>query len=166
MAARIFIVMAGFLLLVALPATAQDVTVKVTPLTQSQCSGHFVPHLLSHITTVYQMPIRMYDSNGSGLALGDLGTRGLARAVGVGDLGARLRELGLQGLDVHACDHVGAGDEVAFVDQDLVHPPGRLGGDIDLGGLDAAVAAHEAAVVGQGWFGREVPGDSMNDPVG
>jgi hypothetical protein len=83
--------------------------------------------------------------------------RAVSRALwGVGDFGTRLRELGLQGLDVHARDHVVARDEVAFVNQDRVHPPGRLGGDIDLGGLDAAVAAHEAAVVRSG--AQELPG--------
>ena len=82
-----------------------------------------------------------------GVALGHQRARRLARADRVGHLGARLGKLRLQRLDVHARDHAVLGDEVAFVHQDLVHPTGRLGGDVDLGGLDAAVAAHEAAVV-------------------
>ncbi|MNP03437.1 hypothetical protein D3C76_953220 [compost metagenome] len=55
-----------------------------------------------------------------------------------------LRQLGLEHLGIHARDHLAGLHEVALVDQDFRDTSGQLGRHVDLGGLDAAVAAGEA----------------------
>jgi len=42
----------------------------------SRCSGMFQPHALQHSTTIAGDVVRMFDSNGSGLAIGDLDSDG------------------------------------------------------------------------------------------
>jgi hypothetical protein len=42
----------------------------------SACSGGFIAHELAHITRVNQMPLQYFDSNGAGLAIGDLNNDG------------------------------------------------------------------------------------------
>ncbi|MEO1287511.1 MAG: VCBS repeat-containing protein, partial [Chloroflexota bacterium] len=62
--------------------TAQDdITVDVTQHGESACSGVFVAHELDHITATNADPIRMFDSNGSGLAINDLNNDGLLDIV-------------------------------------------------------------------------------------
>lgn len=43
---------------------------------QAACTGAFVPHALDFATTVRAEPIRMFDSNGAGVAVGDLDNDG------------------------------------------------------------------------------------------
>jgi hypothetical protein len=57
---------------------------------------------------------------------------------------ARSSSSSWQAADVHARQWLAGLDEGALVDQDGLHAPGQLGGHIDLGGLDAAIAADEA----------------------
>jgi hypothetical protein len=53
------------------------VTVTATPLTQpTVCTGVFTAHELEHTTTTADGVIRMYEANGSGLAIGDLDNDG------------------------------------------------------------------------------------------
>lgn len=73
-----------FMLLVCVavsPALAQTLETQSTPLTASTCSGQFVARPLDHLTTVNADPIRMFNSNGSGLAIGDLNNDGLLDVV-------------------------------------------------------------------------------------
>ena len=54
------------------------VTVETTSLPRPErCIGAFTPHELDHITEPVSLPIGFYDSNGAGLALGDLDQDGL-----------------------------------------------------------------------------------------
>lgn len=62
-------------------ARAPIVTVEATPLHRGTCSGTFVAHDLAHTTFVKDDLIRLYDSNGSGLALNDLNGDGLLDGV-------------------------------------------------------------------------------------
>ena len=71
----------ALIFLLALPVSAQGVTVRVTPHAISECSGSFVTHALNHVTTITATPIRMFDSNGSGLAINDLNNDGLLDIV-------------------------------------------------------------------------------------
>ena len=80
-----------------------------------------------------------YDNGPNDMGIGWNILNSLGR-VGVG---FGLAALGLQLLGVHACQNLARADEVAFVDQDLADSSRRLGGDVDLDGLDAAVAACE-----------------------
>jgi hypothetical protein len=59
------------------PGLAQNVTIEAIPHRESACRGNFVSHTLDHITHVDTTPFRMYDSNGSGLTIGDLNNDGL-----------------------------------------------------------------------------------------
>ncbi|HMO59323.1 MAG TPA: CRTAC1 family protein [Roseiflexaceae bacterium] len=62
------------------PAVVQgshlDVAVHTTALADSACSGGFVVHRLEHTTITNTRPIAVYESNGSGLAIGDLNGNG------------------------------------------------------------------------------------------
>jgi enediyne biosynthesis protein E4 len=59
------------------PIAAQmDISVTQTSLAVSECSGSFVAHDLDHITIVRGEQVRMFDSNGSGLAINDLDNDG------------------------------------------------------------------------------------------
>ena len=78
------------------------------------------------------------------LAQRDLGACGVHAVFGLGLAGGGLIALRLQAADVHARQWLAGLDEGALVDQDGLHAPGQLGGHIDLGGLDAAIAADEA----------------------
>ncbi|MGV2436834.1 MAG UNVERIFIED_CONTAM: VCBS repeat-containing protein [Anaerolineae bacterium] len=60
---------------------AQTLETQSTPLTASTCSGQFVARPLTIFTTVNADPIRMFNSNGSGLAIGDLNNDGLLDVV-------------------------------------------------------------------------------------
>jgi hypothetical protein len=53
---------------------AAPVSVASRPLAHpaQPCTGAFVAHTLDHTTTTGQQPVRLYESNGTGLALGDL----------------------------------------------------------------------------------------------
>jgi len=53
-----------------------EIHVERTQLTEGICSGRFIRHELDHRTSVNQQPIRMFDSNGSGLAINDLNNDG------------------------------------------------------------------------------------------
>jgi hypothetical protein len=68
------------LLLLALPAQA-DATLTMLPLRASQCSGGFVAHDLDHKTVVNSQPVRMFDSNGAGVAINDLDNDGALDVV-------------------------------------------------------------------------------------
>jgi hypothetical protein len=65
-------------ILIAIPMLtfAQDLTIEKTPLQNSECSGAFIEHTLDHITMPQVFPIKMFDSNGSGIALNDLNQDG------------------------------------------------------------------------------------------
>ncbi|MCY1563050.1 hypothetical protein D9M68_1005310 [compost metagenome] len=63
---------------------------------------------------------------------------------GTHDFGLGLVALGLQGAGVHARQHLALDDVVAFVDMNFGQASGRLAGDLDLGGLQAAVAHAQA----------------------
>jgi len=73
-----------------------------------------------------------------------------------------LLELGFQRLGIHARDDRSRVDEVTFLDQYFADASGRLGGDVDGGGLDPPVAGDEAG--GQGGGPRALPGmDSCSE---
>ena len=61
---------------------AQD-TISITAQNhaESACSGQFVGHELNHITSANDDPIRMFESNGSGLGINDLNNDGLLDIV-------------------------------------------------------------------------------------
>lgn len=52
---------------------------------------------------------------------------------------SRLGALGVERVGLHADERIAGADEVAFIGEDLLDPPGGLGRDVDLGGLDAPV---------------------------
>ena len=71
--------------------------------------------------------------------------------LGTGDrsnslLGLRLRLVALrvEHVNLHLCQHLAGFHKIAFVHHDFLHAPGELGSDVNLGGLDATVAADEA----------------------
>jgi len=66
---------------VGLTTVAQDISIVVTDHKPSTCSGTFVAHELDHTTFTKSDPIRMFDSNGSGLAINDLDNDGLLDIV-------------------------------------------------------------------------------------
>ncbi len=68
-------------LILAFSVSAQGITVEATEHATPTCSGAFVAHTLDHITQVDADPIRMFDSNGSGLAINDLNNDGLLDIV-------------------------------------------------------------------------------------
>lgn len=59
-------------LVAPLHAQGPPIDVFVTPLRSSACADTFVVHDLAHTTAVNSQPVRMFDSNGSGLAINDL----------------------------------------------------------------------------------------------
>jgi hypothetical protein len=64
-------------------AAADDLRVSIAhrPHLPSTCSARFIPHDLPYVTTTDTTPIRLYDSNGAGLAIGDLNADGLLEIV-------------------------------------------------------------------------------------
>lgn len=57
------------------------VTVSATPLGSSECSSTFVTHELDHVTKTRGNEVTFYDSNGSGVAIGDLNNDGRLELV-------------------------------------------------------------------------------------
>src|SRR5688572_14125192 len=55
---------------------AQDITIETTRLLPSECSGRFIEHVLDYTTTPSSLPIKLFESNGSGLAVNDLNQDG------------------------------------------------------------------------------------------
>ncbi|KAG1449458.1 hypothetical protein G6F57_016623 [Rhizopus arrhizus] len=70
-------------------------------------------------------------------------------------LRAGLFALRVQRVDLHAGERLAGRDEIAFNGQHVLHATGQLGGHVDLGGLDAAVAADEA--VAGSCVGQQAP---------
>ncbi len=95
------------------------------------------------------------------LALGNQGLGGEDGVLRLAYLGAGLVELGLQHFGVHARDDLAGLDEVAFVDADLADAPAELGRHVDLGSLDAPVAAGES--VAQAIGAQLGPGQQADD---
>jgi enediyne biosynthesis protein E4 len=52
--------------------TLAQLTVSATPLATSECSSSFITHELDHVTKTRGNEVTFYDSNGSGVAVGDL----------------------------------------------------------------------------------------------
>ena len=89
----------------------------------------------------------MDDRLGGGLfalAHGDQGAGGEDGVLRLAHLGLGLIELCLQHFGVHPRQYLPGLNEIAFVDVDLDHSAGQLGGHVDFGGLDPPVAAGEA----------------------
>ena len=57
------------------------------------------------------------------------------------DIGESRRLFRLQRAGLHLHELVALFHEITFLDEDLLNSPGQLGGDIDFGGLEPAVAA-------------------------
>lgn len=62
-------------------AQEANVVINSTPHHDSECSAAFVRHVLPHTTTVTDLPVRMFESNGSGLGINDLNNDGLLDIV-------------------------------------------------------------------------------------
>jgi enediyne biosynthesis protein E4 len=60
------------LLLIFSSLTLAQLTVNSMPLATSECSGQFITHELDHVTKARGSEVTFYDSNGSGVAVGDL----------------------------------------------------------------------------------------------
>jgi hypothetical protein len=59
------------------PVAAQpDIIIERAPFAVSECSGGFVVHQLDHVTLARGQQVRMFDSNGAGLAVNDLDNDG------------------------------------------------------------------------------------------
>ncbi|MEM9952239.1 MAG: CRTAC1 family protein [Chloroflexota bacterium] len=78
---RISSLITVLILSISIVSAQDDITVDVTQHSESACSGVFVAHELDHITSTNADPIRMFDSNGSGLAINDLNNDGLLDIV-------------------------------------------------------------------------------------
>ena len=57
-------------------ASAQTLTLDSIPLVTPQCGDGIIPHQLDHLTTSNQDPVRMFSSNGSGVAVNDIDHNG------------------------------------------------------------------------------------------
>lgn len=68
-------------LTIATSSQTHAVDVELKSLQNSACSGQFMRHTLEHTTLVNNLPIRMFESNGSGLAINDLNNDGLLDIV-------------------------------------------------------------------------------------
>ena len=78
------------------------------------------------------------------LASSNLGIGDGDRRDGPLGLGAGLVTLRVEHVDLHLRQWLANLHEIAFVDHDILHPTGELGGDVDLRGLNAAIAADKA----------------------
>jgi hypothetical protein len=72
--------------------------------------------------------------------LGEIGIGLLDGPLRLLHLGFELLQRGCEVPCVHTRDHLTGFDHVALVAEDFGDPPGKLGGDVDLVGFDAAVA--------------------------
>ena len=77
-------------------------------------------------------------------AYGDLRLGARDGIDGLPVAGARLVALRVEYIDLHLRERLAGLYEISFVDHDVLHPPRKLGRNIDLGGLDAAITADEA----------------------
>lgn len=65
-----------FIISVQIGSAQENLSIEQTAHGDSACSGSFVTHELEHMTSVNEMPIRMFESNGAGLAINDLNNDG------------------------------------------------------------------------------------------
>lgn len=64
-----------------LSATSLPVKLTTTPFTAPSCQGGFILHRLDHVTEVHGQAVRMFETNGSGVAINDLNRDGLLDLV-------------------------------------------------------------------------------------
>jgi len=104
---RLLLILAIIFMFAVFSSVAQELTRNETLHTEPACSGTFVRHTLDHMTRVNADPIRMFDSNGSGLTINDLNNDDLPDIVfasldgtesilwNEGDLSFRYQELNI-----------------------------------------------------------------------
>ncbi|MEO1162992.1 MAG: CRTAC1 family protein [Chloroflexota bacterium] len=98
----------------------QSISLETQAHAESVCSDTFIEHELDHITNVDEMPVRMFESNGSGLAINDLNNDGLLDIV-MGNLDGDNTVLWNEGdltFRPQALDMPGKTRSVAIIDLD------------------------------------------------